>query len=137
MANVTAGGTNSETDFYGNGYLEKQDVTTTAAITNAAACGYVQNFTTTGVTTTLPAAAVGLRFRFKVGKPNLTVKIKPASTETFTGLGLTPTASNILTLTNAVPGTYLEFEGQSGNWNITGANLGGQGNSGVVTYAAS
>lgn len=137
MANVTPGGTNSEVDYYAFGYLEKQDVTTTAAITNAAACGYVQNFTTSGITLTLPAAAVGLKFRFRIAKVGLTVKIKPASTETFTGLGVTPTASYILTLTNAPAGSFLEFDGQSGNWNMSGANLGGQGDSGVVTYASS
>ena len=45
MANVTAGGTNSETNFYGNGYNEKADIATSAAITAAARSGVVTNFT--------------------------------------------------------------------------------------------
>jgi hypothetical protein len=136
MANITPGGSNSEADYYGTGYLEKQDQAASATLTSAANTGYVQTFNTTGVTLTLPAAAVGLAFKFRVGTPGITVKIKPASTETMTGLGLTATASYILTLTNAPAGSYLELTAQSGNWNITAANLGGQGDSGVLTYAA-
>lgn len=137
MANVTPGGLNSETDFYNNGFLEKQTQAANVTLTSAVNTGYVQDFNTTGVTITLPAAAVGLKFRFRVAKAGITVKIKPASTETMTGLGITATASYILTLTNAPAGTTLELLGQSGNWNIVGADLGGQGDSGVLSYAAS
>lgn len=126
---------NTETQYYQNGYLEKTDIAANATITAAAALGIVQNFIA-NATVTLPAAAVGLKFRFRVGSGGLTAKIKPASTETMTGNGFTATASYILTLTNAPAGSFVELDGSSGNWNITGINLGAQNNGSVLTYAS-
>ena len=85
----------------------------------------------------MPAAAAGLNFKFKVGKNGLTVKIAPASTEEFIGAGITAHASYILTLTNAPAGSTVEMQSDGTNWYIIGLNLGGQGNSGLMTYGAS
>ena len=125
---------NTENDFWGNGWQEAAFIGTTTTLTNAA-MGITQEVTAS-VTTTLPAAAVGSLFAFRVGAPGLTVKIKPASTETMTGMGFTPTASNILTLANAPAGsTVILLAGSTSNWNIVFCNLGGAARS-VLAYAA-
>lgn len=126
---------NTQTDYNGGFYAEKTDMATSAALTAAANSGLVTTFTA-NATATLPAAAAGLNFRFKVGKAGLTVKIKPASTETFIGAGITATASYILTLTNAPAGSTVEMLSNGTNWYIAALNLGGAPRS-VMTYAAS
>jgi hypothetical protein len=126
---------NLESNFWGNGYNEVAFLATATSLTNAA-MGIAQEFTAS-VTATLPPAAVGSLFAFRVGAPGLTVKVKPASTETFTGLGIaTPTASWIATLANAPAGSTLIFQASSTtNWNIVLANLGGAART-VFGYAA-
>lgn len=124
---------NTENDFWGNGYQEASFLSTATSLTNAM-MGITQEITAS-VKTTLPAAAVGSLFAFRVGAPNLTVKIAPASTEQMTGMGFTPTNSWILTLTNAPAGSTIILIGSSTtNWNIAFVNLGGAARS-VLTYA--
>lgn len=126
---------NLESNFWGNGYNEVAFLATATTLTNAA-MGIAQEFTAS-VTATLPAAAVGTVLAFRVGAPGLTVKVRPAGTETMTGLGIaTPTASWIATLTNAPAGSTLVFlASTTGNWNIILANLGGAART-VFAYAA-
>lgn len=124
---------NTESNFWGNGYQEASFLSTATSLTNAM-MGLTQEITAS-VKTTLPAAAVGSVFAFRVGAPNLTVKIAPASTETMTGMGFTPTASWILTLTNCPAGaTVILLASTAANWNIILCNLGGAARS-ALTYA--